>query len=85
MPFASDAQRRYFFATQGGFSESATQRAVDRNAVDREAAVRAHYDGMGFSAAAVDRAVERAKSQGFGVDRDDPSDNWTGKQWAEFK
>jgi len=85
MAFASDAQRRYFFANQGGFSAAATDRAVARNAVDREAAVRAHYEGQGFSAAAVDRAVERARENGFGAFEQEDTSNWTGKQWAEFK
>jgi len=85
MPFASDAQRRWFFAEQGGFSAPATDRAVARNAVDREAAVRSHYEGQGFSSGAVDRAVDRARENGFGASEQEDTSNWTGKQWAEFK
>jgi GNAT superfamily N-acetyltransferase len=85
MAFASDAQRRWFFTEMGGFGGAKVDRLTAYNAINREAAVRAHYDGQGFSAAAVDRAVERARENGFGDFQPEDTSGWTAKQWAEFK
>lgn len=90
MAFASDAQRRYFFAN-AGFSEGAIDAAVSRNASDRERAVREHMANGGFPESATDRAVERAAKSGFGVsDREertttyDDKGNWNASQWTAY-
>jgi len=94
MAFASDAQRRWWFSEVGEFSGPRTDRAVAQHAVDREAAVRSHHEGMGFSAAAVDRAVERARDQGFGnLDAPetetrtlsyDDKNGWSASEWTAY-
>lgn len=91
MPFVSDAQRRYFFAN-AGFSAPMTDRRVSQHAVDREAAIRAHYSAGGFSTAAADRAVERARENGWGVDDHresrtlsyDDKAGWSASEWTAY-